>query len=259
MIKLGLGTWKLIGKQCTQIVKNAIQIGYRHIDTAFAYENHEAVAKGMKGHPREDLILTSKFMLEQTDRATVEAICDQALQELSTDYLDLLLIHWPDRSYPMNEIFKEMQDLVKIGKIKNFGTSNFTEHHLQDAYDAGLKVPYNQVEFHPYFQQEELRAFCAEKGTQLIGFRPFGKGQLLQDEPLFGEIGKSYGKSGAQVILRWVIEKGIPTLVKASSEAHLKENFDVFNFSLSPEDHERIDRLGKNSRYCSPEWNDFDY
>lgn len=259
---IGLGTYSLREKECTEIVKMALDIGYRHIDTAFAYENHKAIAKGIKNFNREKLFLTTKLWMRQevsNVEKAVEELCDQALNELNCEYLDLLLIHWPDRALPMEAILEAMFQLVDKGKIRSPGVSNYTIHHLQDAYDAGLKVPYNQVEFHPYLYQKELLEFSKLHGTQLIAYRPFGKGKLLQEEPLFKEIGEHHNKTSAQVILRWILQKNIPIIPKASSQTHLIENFNLFDFELTSEEEAQMDQLNKNYRFCTGDWNEFNY
>lgn len=255
---IGLGTYRLIGKECQNAVAMALDIGYRHIDTALAYENHSEIAKGIKGVKREELYITSKFFLDRVDGKRVVDVADLVLKELKIDYLDLLLIHWPDRSRPMEIILADLAKVVETGKIRSYGVSNYTEHHLQDVYRTGLKVPYNQVEFHPYLTQKKLLQFCQKNGTQVIAYRSLGKGKLLK-EPIFIEIGKKYGKTPAQVILRWVVQQGIPVIPKASSEKHLRENFNIFDFELTEEDMLKIDGLNRDHRYCDTDWADFDY
>lgn len=253
--QIGLGTYLLQGETCIEVVREALDLGYRHIDTAFAYENHVAIGKAIKGFPREKLFITSKILVDEMPHG-VERQVELALKELGVDYIDLMLIHWPDRSYPLAAILSELQ---KNSKLRFTGVSNFTERHLQDMYDAGLKPAFNQVEFHPYLYQKDLLAFAKAHGTQLIAFRPFGKGKLLPQEPLFAEIGQKYGKTGAQIILRWILQKGLPIVPKASNLQHLKENIDIFDFSLTPEEVMRIDHLNKNQRFCMPENPEFNY
>ena len=254
---LGHGTWELRGKECIESVRLALEVGYRHIDTAVIYENHREVAKGIGDFPRDELFLTSKFVCEEVDdENAVPQVISRILEELQTDYLDLLLIHWPDRSKPLEAILRSMQE---DKRVRFAGVSNYTMHHLQDAYDAGLAVAFNQVELHPYLSQKQLFDFGQKHGTRLISYRPFGQGKLLQDEPLFAEIGKAHHKSGAQVILRWITQKGIPVIPKASSREHLLENFSIFDFFLSDEEMEAIDSLNRNFRYCDPDWDEFDY
>jgi diketogulonate reductase-like aldo/keto reductase len=253
---LGLGTYELTGAEGSKIVETAIDIGYRHIDTAHVYGNHKAIKKGIKGTDRSELFITSKFTLDQIDPSkivsSVEESCDLALKELGTDYLDLYLIHWPDRSAPMAKIFKAMEKLVKKKKILKAGVSNFTVHHLEDFAEEGCHPAANQVEFHPYLYQKKLLDFCRENKIELIAYRPLGKKKLVK-EPLFKKIGLPYEKTPAQVILRWFIQKKIPVIPKASSKKHLIENFDIFDFSLTAAEMKQIDALNQNKRFCSPD------
>ncbi len=259
---IGLGTWDLRGHECTQTVKLALELGYRHIDTAHVYENHEAIQKGIKGFDRKQLFITSKFPLEMLDAenisSSIEESCDLALKQLGTDYLDLYLIHWPHRTWPITEIFKVMETLVQKGKIKKAGVSNFTIHHLEDLLNDGHKPAANQVEFHPYLYQEELWQYCKVEQIQLIAYRPFGKGAVLKD-PILKKIGSSHEKNSAQVILRWLVQKEIPTIPKASSEEHLAENLDVFDFELSAKEMHEIDKLNQDKRYCKADDSEFEY
>jgi len=260
---IGLGTYQLLGKKCEQVVKKALAMGYRHIDTAFYYENHKHIAAAIKDIERRELFLTTKLLVEQVEdgriEKSVEELCDQALQELDTDYLDLFLIHCPERNRPLEEILAAMHKLAQKGKIRYPGVSNYTIHHLKDAYDAGLPVPFNQVEFHPYLYQKELMDFAKAHGTRLIAFRSLGKGELLKADPLFAEIGTRYGKTPAQVILRWTIQKNIPVIPKATSDEHLKENFAIFDFALTSEEMEQLDTLNCDRRYCKGDWDEFAY
>ena len=265
MIKLpliGLGTWELRGRECTQIVRQALDLGYRHIDTAHAYDNHKVVHKAIAGFDRSKLFITSKFSLEQIDPAkiqkSVEKNCELALEELGTDYIDLYLIHWPNLDLPLGQIFKAMEKLASEGKILRAGVCNFTIHHLEDLRSEACNPAANQVEFHPYLYQKELLDYCRKHKIQLIAFRPLGKGKLLTD-PLFKTIGERHKKSPAQVVLRWIVQKEIPVIPKASSEKHLRENLEIFNFSLSDDEMRQLDALNKNMRFCKPEDPAFKY
>jgi 2,5-diketo-D-gluconate reductase B len=260
---IGLGTWDLRGEKCTEVVALALKLGYRHIDTAHVYENHEAVKKGMAGFDRSQLFLTSKLDPEsQVDSKnvleSVEKACERALKELGTDYLDLYLIHWPDRDFPIDAVFLVMEKLRKAGKARQVGVSNYTIHHLEDLAKSGGHPEVNQVEFHPYLYQKALLDYCRAHRIQLIAYRPFGKGKLLKAEPLFAKIGAKYGKTGPQVILRWLLQKKIPVIPKASSEKHLRENLDV-DFTLTGEDVAQLDRLNQNKRYCGEGEPDLEY
>lgn len=258
----GLGTWDLKGKECTEIVEDALVMGYKLIDTAHAYENHKAVGKALEAIPRNRVFLTSKLFTDKIGNKQVEKdvhkSCDLALEELGVEYLDLFLIHWPDRSKPLSEILAAMHRLIEAGKVRSVGVSNFTIHHLQDLLDDGIVPHVNQVEFHPYLYQRDLWEFCEKNQIALQAYRPLGKGELLK-EPVFEEIGEQQMRSPAQVILRWLIQKGIPTIAKASSRDHLEENLDAFSFLLTTKEMQRLDTLGKEVRYCTTEWEDFDY
>lgn len=250
---IGLGTWQLKDEICTRAVKMALAMGYRHIDTAHYYENHKAIAKGLVGFPREELFLTSKIAPDQIDdknaAKSVEKACDLALKELKVDYLDLWLIHWYEESKPMLEIVAAMEKQLERGKVRSIGVSNYSIEQIQKALDAGLKISANQVEFHPFLYQKELWDYCRSRQIQLVSYRSLGKGALLQ-EPLFHEIGKKYSKTAAQVILRWLVQKEIPVIPKASTEQHLKENLQIFDFTLTPQEMESIDMLDRGLRFC---------
>jgi diketogulonate reductase-like aldo/keto reductase len=259
---IGLGTWNLRGHECTEAVKRALEIGYRHIDTAMGYENQEAIKKAIKGFERRQLFITSKFELEMIDLkkipASVEEVCNLALKQLGTEYVDLFLIHSPDRKTPMTEVFKAMELLVKKGKIKKAGVSNFTIHHLENLLNDGHKPMANQVEFHPYLYQKELWEYCKTEGIQLIAYRPFGKGAILKDLVL-KKIGAAHDKSPGQVVLRWFFQKEIPVIPKAASEKHLGENFNILDFELSHAEIHSIEALHQNKRFCDWDDSEFDY
>ncbi|MBS0629066.1 MAG: aldo/keto reductase [Verrucomicrobia bacterium] len=257
---IGLGTYLLQGKECRKAVEMALEVGYRHFDTALAYENQEEIGKAIKRFDREELFITSKFFLDRLTHkeGSVEEICNQVLKQLKIDYIDLLLIHWPDRSYPMEEIFAQLWKEVEKGKIRFPGVSNFTEHHLQNLYDVGLKVPYNQIELHPYLTQKKLLNFCDLNRTRVVAYRSFGKGALLKD-PTLQAIGSKHGKTAGQVILRWLIQQNIPVIPKGTSEEHLRENFNVFDFKLDASEILTIDQLDRDLRYCDTNWSDFNY
>ncbi len=262
--KIGIGTWELQGDACTKIVQEALAIGYRHIDTAHMYENHSAIAKALKGVDRSSVYLTSKIALEDEVNPnkieeSVQMACDRALKELESDYLDLYLIHAPDRTFPLEEIFMSMQKLSGQGKIRKAGVSNYTIHHLQDMQKAGLTPFANQVEIHPYLAQEELVRYCQAHKIDVIAYRPFGKGKLLSEEPLFNQIGSKHGKSGAQVALRWVIQRGLNVIPKGSSRQHLSENFAIFDFALTEDEMHALNQLDRGKRFCRTEDTEFNY
>jgi len=259
---IGLGTWKLRGEECVRTVKSALDLGYRHIDTAHAYENHQAIAKAIRGFDRNSLFLTSKLSMDQMPdkkvEQSVEKAISQALNELGTDYLDLYLIHWPDRTKPMDAILDAMQHMSEKGALRSIGVSNFTIHHLQDVMRPNIHIAVNQVEFHPYLYQKVLWDFCKKNGIEIVSYRPLGKGELV-DDPVIKEIGKKHGKTAAQTILKWLVQKGIVTIPKASKASHLKENIDIFDFTLTDAEMKELDGLNRNYRFCDGDWTEFNY
>lgn len=259
---IGLGTWKLKGEECTKTVRQALEMGYQHIDTALVYENHLEIGKALKEFHRSDVYLTSKLPIDAVDfsntQKSVEELCDRCLKELNTDYLDLFLIHSPDHEVPMEEVIFAMESLRSKGKIKHIGVSNFTIHHMQNLLHHQAYFAFNQVEFHPYLFQKELLDFCLSHHVKLVAYRPFGKGELL-NEPLFQFIGKKKNKSPSQVILRWLVQRNIPVIPKASSKEHLQENLAVFDFTLTEEEMVAIDALHRGIRYAMPDFAEFSY
>ncbi len=259
---IGLGTWELRGKECTKVVEEALQLGYRHIDTAHVYENHKDIRQAIADWDRDSLFITSKLSLDQVDQdqveKSVEKAIDLALHELGTDYLDLYLIHWPDRAYPLTQIYRALEKAREKRKIHVAGVSNFTLHHLEDLLKEGCKVEANQVEFHPYLYQKTLWDFCKSHAIQLVSYRSLGKGKLIH-EAIFKEIGSRYQKTPAQVILRWLVQKEIPVIPKASSKKHLQENMEIFDFALSDEEMSQLDSMNQNKRFAMADEPEFNY
>lgn len=255
---VGLGTWRLRGNECTRVMRTALELGYRHIDTAEIYENHAAIRQAITGYDREKLFLTSKFTFDQLENESVEAACDRALRELGIEYLDLYLLHYPNRSYNMISAMHQALQLIDKHKVRAVGVSNFTTRHLQDLFDQHLTVSVNQVEFHPYLNQKELLTFCREHHVHVMSFRSLGKGNLTAD-PLLAKIGAKHHKTPSQICLRWLIEQGISVIPKASSLPHLAENLNIFDFTLDADDRAILDHLKPQHRFCTGSWTDFDY
>lgn len=190
-------------------------------------------------------------------KQSVTQTCEQALKELHVDYLDLYLMHYPDRDLSMPQIIEELGSLLDSGKVRGVGVSNFTIKHLEDVLPTGVPLCANQVEYHPYLNQKALLAFCQQHQIHLISFRPLGKGALVED-PLLIEIAKKYGRTPAQIAIRWIMQKGLPVIPKASSKQHIEENFAI-DFELNEEDFARLDHLDQQHRYCDNELGDFNY
>jgi 2,5-diketo-D-gluconate reductase B len=241
---LGLGTWRLTGGKCARAVERALVLGYRHIDTAQIYGNEEQVGQGIQnaGVDREEVFLvtkvwTSSFSYKRTIESTRES-----LRKLGTDYVDLLLMHWPNPSVLLEETLGAMTELQNEGSVRHVGVSNFSPSMVEEA-ARHANVFCNQVEYHPYKGQDELLEQARDMDYLLTAYSPVAKGAVLNDRTLLG-IGEAHGKTSAQVALRWLIQQEkIAAIPKATSEDHLKSNLNVFNFELSNEEMERISGL----------------
>ncbi|AJQ26659.1 aldo/keto reductase [Pelosinus fermentans] len=254
---LGLGVFKVKeGSEVVDAVRTAIKYGYRSIDTAAIYGNEEGVGQGIKeglqetGIAREDLFVTSKvWNADQGYDSTLEAY-QTSLKKLDLDYLDLYLIHWPVKG-KYKDTWRALERIYHEGRVRAIGVSNFHVHHLKDVFqDSTIKPMINQVEFHPRLIQKELRAFCKEQGIQFEAWSPLMQGRLL-DNPTLQGIADKYGKSIAQVIIRWDLQNDVVTIPKSIKEHRIIENSNVFDFELTKEDLEQIDALNQNQRVGS--------
>ncbi|MDN3017000.1 aldo/keto reductase [Paenibacillus sp. BSR1-1] len=249
----GLGVFKVKeGSEVIESVKAAIKNGYKSIDTAAIYQNEEGVGQGIReaGVPREELFITSKVWNSDQGYESTLMAYETSLEKLGLDYLDLYLIHWPGKT-KYKETWKALEKLYKDGRVRAIGVSNFKVHHLEDLLkDAEIKPMVNQVEYHPHLSQKELLAFCQKEGIQLEAWSPLKQGQLLND-PVITEVAAKYGKSAAQVILRWDLQNKVVTIPKSIKEHRIIENADIFDFELSLEDMEKIDGLNKDERVGS--------
>jgi len=239
---LGLGTWELRGKQCEEAVKKALDLGYRHIDTAEMYGNQKEIGRAIKNFPRSELFITSNVWMTNLRHNSVLRACENTLKELDTSYLDLYLIHCPDPDVPVEETLKAMGVLSKEGKVKSIGVSNFNISRLKQALKVEVPISVNQVEFHPYLYQKELLEFCKKNDIVIIAYSPLARRRIFDDKTLKG-LAEKYEKSVAQISLRWLFQKGIVVIPKASSEQHLIENMDIFDWKLSNEDVKKIDSI----------------
>ncbi|MCH9634038.1 MAG: putative oxidoreductase [Chlamydiae bacterium] len=256
--QVGLGCYLLEGKQTSKMVRAAYDMGYRHFDTAAFYANEEEVGEALKNTPRASFQITTKLWHDEMGYHKALNGFERSLNKLQMDYVDLYLIHWPDPRDLILETLEAFEVLKKAGKIKHYGVCNFTQHHLEDAMNAGFQVAVNQVEYHPYLNQENLLNFCLKSKIQLIAYSPFIRGELQLD-PLLCKIGQKYNKTWAQVAIRWLLQKEIVTIPKTSSIDRLRENFDVFDFNLTDEDMLHINQLNRNYRQTDPDCGDFNY
>ncbi len=241
---LGLGTWRLTGEACARAVERALALGYRHIDTAQMYGNEAEVGRGIRNSDvdRQDIFLVTKVWPSDFSHENVIRTTHESLRKLHTDYVDLLLMHWPNPGVPLEETLGAMTELRQEGSVRHVGASNFPPWMVEEAAQHA-PIFCNQVEYHTYKAQDKLLKQAREMDYLLTAYRPVARGAVLNDATL-KEIGEAHGKAPAQVALRWLIQQDhVAAIPKATSEDHLKSNLDVFDFELSDEEMERIFEL----------------
>ena len=258
---LGFGTWPLNGADCARAVRDAIEVGYRHIDTAQNYGNEAEVGKGIAQSDiaRAELWVTTKLSRGNLTAKEVARSTDESLTKLGLDHLDLLLIHWPSRTVPLAETLGAMTKLRDAGKTRFIGVSNFTTKLLDEA-TKDADIICDQVEYHPFLSQRAVLGAVKKHGLFLTAYSPVARGRVPNDKRL-QTIGTKYGKTAAQVALRWLIEQdNVGAIPKAGSRAHMQANIDIFDFALAPEDRAAIDALGSGDGRIvdiagwSPDW-----
>jgi 2,5-diketo-D-gluconate reductase B len=253
--KIGFGTWQITGRECTEAVRDALELGYRHIDTAAVYDNERDVARGIaeSGVDREEIWLTTKVWMDDVTRDRLSASAENSLRDLGSSYVDLLLVHWPNQSVPIEETMRAMTVLRDRGKVRHLGVSNFTPRLLAEALEHGPLLC-DQVEYHVGLGQERLLAMAEERDLVIAAYAPFAHGEIF-DEPLLQEIGEAHGKAPGQVALRWLIEQDrVVAIPKAASHENRVANLDVFDFELTDEERARIDELPKDRRRFDTSW-----
>ena len=244
----GIGTFLLSPDEAEASVLAALEDGYRLIDTANAYVNEKAVGRAMKksGLKREEIFLETKLWPSFYED---EDAVDKTLERLGTDYIDLLIIHQPAGNYVAG--YRQMEKACKEGKVRAIGLSNFNQGQIEEILSlCEVKPAVLQTEVHPYFQERELKKFLEREGMVIQAWYPLGHGdKALLEEPLFAELAKKYGKTNAQVILRWHIQAGNIVIPGSKNPAHIKDNFDLFDFSLTEEEMAKVTALDKDTRY----------
>lgn len=248
MPALGLGTWRLTGAECGKSVKMALELGYRHIDTADVYANHAEIGRAILGVPREELFLVSKIIYDDLHPERVHEACKRILKELKTPYLDLLLIHWPSSQIPPEKTLEQMVKLQNEKLILHLGVSNFTVPQLQKLETHQFPILTNQVEIHPYLQEWELAKYCQRKKIILTAYRPIQRGDVA-GEAVLQKMGEAHRKTAVQVVLRWLFQRGIVSIPKATSREHLMENMGFFDFSLNTQEMDLISQMDVGKRF----------
>lgn len=250
--RIGFGTWKLSdGAEAETAVKVAIAAGYRLIDTAAIYMNEESVGKAVRecGLPREEILVTTKLWAHDLGYERAKSAYQNSLERLGLDYVDLYLIHWPAHKERL-EAWKAMEEMYRDGKVRNIGVSNFTVKHLEELAENSRIVPaVNQIELHPGIWQQSrgLVDYCQDKGIVVEAYSPLAQADIL-DEPAIRNIAKTYGKTPAQVAIRWCIQHNTLPIPKSANKDRIKENIDVFDFELSDRDMKMIDNISSDNR-----------
>ena len=257
---LGLGVYQSeTGGEVEQAIQWALDTGYRHIDTASVYGNEAGVGLAVResGIPREDIFVVSKvWNSDQGYESTLKAF-DASLNRLGLDYLDLYLIHWPVGG-KYKDTWRALEELYDQNRVRAIGVSNFMQHHLEDLLGSANVVPMvNQMEFHPYLVQQSLLDYCRSKSIQYEAWSPLMQGRIVEVEEL-NTLGEKYGKTAAQVALRWDLQKGVVTIPKTVKNHRIKENADLFNFELTEEEVALLDKLDRGKRF-GPDPNNFQF
>jgi 2,5-diketo-D-gluconate reductase B len=248
--KLGFGTWRLSGRECSEAVADAVAAGYRHVDTAAIYGNEEDVARGLQG---TDVWLTTKVWPDDLEPDRVRASLETSLRKLARDHVDLFLIHWPNPHVPLAATLEAMTALRGEGKTREIGVSNFSAAQFRDAIELA-PVIVNQVEFHPFLSQEAVLEVCRERDVELTAYRPLAKGEVA-DDAVIAEIAAAHEATPAQVALAWLIgEPPVSAVPKASTMERRRENLAALTLELTAEDRARIDALPKDQRRVETEW-----
>lgn len=260
---IGFGTWKLKRKKCLRAVKDALEVGYRMIDTAQLYSNEKWVGRAVANSavPQDEIIIATKVWVTRLCPWRLRRSTERSRKKLGVNTIDILYIHWPALMYKPKKTLPAMKELIDEGIIENIAVANFTPQLIEEALTV-LEEPLiiaNQVEMHPWLQQEEMRSFLQKNGIRLIAYSPLAHGNIFQI-PEINQIAEKHNTSATSVALKWAISKKAIPIPKASSFDHIQENYRALNLLLEPEDIEKIDNITKEKRFInppivSPDWN----
>lgn len=255
--KLGFGTWLMKGSHCITSVRSALDIGYRHIDTAQIYENESEVGKAIFKSTicRKEIFLTTKIWRDSLKTQEVIQSTEVSLKKLQTDYVDLLLIHWPNDQVPLQETLLALQKLVTQQKTKFIGVSNFPIELLNTAKKIAPEIICNQIEYHPFLDQRPILKSIKQHNMFLTAYSPLARKKVFKNKTLI-ELAQKYSKTAGQLVLRWLIEKNsVIAIPKAGNLEHIKSNFDIFNFKLQKSDQDILESMHKQKhRLINPDW-----
>ncbi|MFW6321833.1 MAG: aldo/keto reductase, partial [Halohasta sp.] len=250
---IGFGTYDIAPEETTEAVRTALEAGYRHVDCAEGYGNETAVGEALADYDREELFVTSKIVPKHLHYESVFEACRGSIDRLGTDYLDLYLIHWPNPAISLRETLSAMAQLVQEGLVRNIGVSNFTTYQLRVArHISEVPIATNQVEFHPWFKQPELRAYADEADLPLTAAAPLARTKVFE-EPVVQELAETYDKSPAQIVLRWQVQEGIATIPRSTTPAHIESNLAVTDWELAEDDVARIEAIDRRERQYTVE------
>ncbi len=248
--QIGLGVFKSApGPEVEGAVAAALEVGYRHIDTAAIYRNEEGVGRAVaaSGIDRADVFITTKVWNTDQGYESTLAAMDASLDRLDMEYVDLYLVHWPKPEHT-HDTWRAMEKLQADGKARAIGVSNFLPHHLDQLAERASVMPsINQVEFHPYLQSPDLVTYCRDHGIVVEAWSPLAQGRVV-DDPQLGEIGRAHGVSAPQVVLRWMLQRGIVTIPKSVTPSRIAQNVDLYGFALSDEEMAAIDAMDRGER-----------
>ncbi len=260
---IGLGTWTLMGEAATRLVADAIRSGYRHVDTATMYDNEEAVGAGLRasGVSRDEVFLTTKVWPSDIGDGDLQRSVEASLKRLQVDRLDLALIHWPSRTIPLAESIRALNEVKDRGLARHIGVSNFTVALLDQAVALSRHpLACNQIEYHPFLNQDRVLAACRGHGMAVVSYCPLARGAELFPEPVVTDSAERHGKTPAQIVLRWQVQQeGVVAIPRSSNAERIAHNLRVFDFALKADEIAALDALRtRQHRICdfefSPDW-----